>query len=72
MKLQADKLLTEQEVAEITGISRPSLRRWRRVGEGPPFLRLCGTIRYDPDDLRRWLRSSKREKEHAGDRRAEE
>ncbi len=57
--VELQKLLTEQEVASLTGISKPTLRRWRRLGSGPPFLRLGGLVRYDPAELRRWLKASR-------------
>jgi predicted DNA-binding transcriptional regulator AlpA len=55
------RLLREREVAPIVGSSVGSLRRWRRLGKGPPFKKL-GTdlgspVRYDADELSEWIAS---------------
>lgn len=53
----SDRLLTAQQVADLLGVHRNTLRNWEKRGEGPPMLRLCGgrVIRYDPEALAEWL-----------------
>ncbi len=51
------RLLTDREVAEITQMSVPWVRRQRLLNAGPPYRRLGGCIRYDPAELRVWLSS---------------
>lgn len=51
-------LLTEVDVHNYTGMSRPTLRRWRSEGsQGPKFIKLGAAVRYPKDSLRAWLDS---------------
>lgn len=50
-------LLTEHDVARITGLSLASVRRWRLIGQGPRFLKLGRAVRYRREDLSAWLKS---------------
>ena len=52
-----EQLLTDRDVARITGMSLAWVRRQRLVNGGPPYRRLGGCIRYDPAELRGWLAS---------------
>jgi len=52
-------LLTTQQAAERLTLSPASLKRFRSIGVGPIYLRLpSGAIRYEVNDLDRWLASS--------------
>jgi predicted DNA-binding transcriptional regulator AlpA len=69
VKIQAEKaaipapklsrLLNEEQVAEPTGLSLATLRRWRVLGTGPKFRKLGAgpksPVRYDPADLEAWI-----------------
>lgn len=50
------RLLPPAEVAETLGVSVRTLYAWRYAGEGPPALKLGKYVRYDADDLDRWLK----------------
>jgi hypothetical protein len=54
-----ERLWTEGEVAPLIMVSRQTLRRWRKCGKGPPFLKLGSEpgapVRYCPDDVATWL-----------------
>ena len=50
-----DELFPEQ-LAEILGASTRTLRRWRRMDEGPKFQRLHGEVFYRLGDVVSWLR----------------
>jgi len=50
-----EELLTEHDVARITGVSVATVRRWRMFGQGPKFLKLNSSVRYRPEDLKAWL-----------------
>jgi predicted DNA-binding transcriptional regulator AlpA len=50
-------LLSERDVAHITGLSLASVRRWRLVGQGPRYLKLGRAVRYQREDLAAWLKS---------------
>lgn len=52
-----EKLLTPEEVAEILGVPKGTLYKWRLVAEGPPAMRIGKHLRYRPADLDAWLRS---------------
>lgn len=51
-----DLLLTEQDAADYLGMSPGTLREWRSLGKGPPYLKLpTGTVRYRQEDLVEWV-----------------
>ena len=52
----APTVWTENEVADFLQVKNFTLRKWRREGGGPPFVR-CGErlIRYTPADVHAWL-----------------
>lgn len=52
-----DDLLTEREVADYTRLSEVTLRRRRRAGTGPAWVRLGRQYRYRRGDVRAWLAS---------------
>ncbi|MCA3746067.1 MAG: helix-turn-helix domain-containing protein [Phenylobacterium sp.] len=47
----SEHLLSTPTVAEITGLSQVTLRRWRTTGGGPQFVRLGRAVRYRSDDV---------------------
>lgn len=53
-------VLTENEAATLLQISPFALRKWRRLGYGPRFIR-CGArlVRYSTNDLGQWLEENK-------------
>lgn len=53
-------MLTEAQLAERLGLSRPTLRRWRRAGGGPTWLRLGARVLYPVAGLDAWLASRER------------
>ena len=49
------ELLTQRQVAERFAVSISLLRKWRREGGGPPFVRFGSRlVRYRPEDLEKW------------------
>lgn len=48
-------MMKEREVAELLRVTRQTLSRWRAEDQGPPFVKLEGSIRYPRADLDRWL-----------------
>jgi hypothetical protein len=61
--------LTEAQAAQIVGVSKGTLRRWRSAGEGPTWLKLGDTrgaaIRYDSEALHDWLVSRRKGRNQA-------
>lgn len=50
-----EPLLTPEEVASILGVAPSTVQRWRRLKQGPPFIRVGHrTVRYDRDTLEAW------------------
>jgi len=45
------ELLTEGEVATVLQCTKSALRRWRREGRGPRYVRVGRLIRYRQPDL---------------------
>ncbi len=60
MEIQ-ELLLTESETARRFGVSVGGLRKWRREGQGPNFIRLGRLIRYSVPDLEEWLIANRQE-----------
>jgi predicted DNA-binding transcriptional regulator AlpA len=52
-----EELLTEHDVARITGLSVASTRRWRLLRQGPKYLKIGAAVRYRPEDIAEWLES---------------
>ena len=43
-------LLTEKDVACITGLSLAKVRRWRLLRQGPKFIKIGAAVRYKPQE----------------------
>lgn len=46
--------LNTRETAEFLNLSEQTLANWRWRGCGPPYLKLNGAVRYDPETVRDW------------------
>ena len=64
------QLLTEKQVAAITAVPMGTLRRWRCVGDGPPFIKMGhgpkARVRYDAIDILAYVEAGKRYPIRAG------
>lgn len=52
------KLLTVNQVVEITGICRNTLASWRHAGTGPDFIKAegqKGRVFYKPEAIEKWI-----------------
>ncbi len=55
-----DAYLKEAEVADFTGFTRETLRRWRVINEGPPYHKVGPrAIRYLLSDILNWMSSNR-------------
>jgi predicted DNA-binding transcriptional regulator AlpA len=52
-----EALLTERDVARVTGLSVASVRRWRLLRQGPKYIKIGAAVRYRPEDISIWLES---------------
>ena len=48
-------LLTPNQVAAITGLSKETLAQWRSQRRGIPYLKIGRAVRYDPADVQQYL-----------------
>lgn len=49
-------LLTEDQAADLIGLTSRFLQARRHRGNGPPFVRISSRcVRYRPEDLREWI-----------------
>jgi excisionase family DNA binding protein len=48
-------LLTPEEVAVVTGLSRETLAQWRSQKRGIPYLKIGRAVRYDPSEVQAYL-----------------
>jgi len=53
-------LLNTTDAAAYVGASESSLNKWRIYGTGPRFLKIGSRVKYDLDELNRWLASRER------------
>jgi predicted DNA-binding transcriptional regulator AlpA len=49
--------MNEQQVAECLNMSTAVLRKWRRLGGGPKYLKIGRSVRYRREDVETWLSS---------------
>jgi hypothetical protein len=55
-RLSADRLLTPNDVAELTKLSLETLSQWRSQRRGIPYLKIArNCVRYRQVDLDQWL-----------------
>ena len=52
-------VLVERDAARYLGLSQSYLRKARRFGSGPPYLRCGRAVRYLVSDLSTWLHSKR-------------
>ncbi|MFP8905630.1 helix-turn-helix domain-containing protein [Streptomyces fenghuangensis] len=49
------RYLTPVDLAELLGVPVETVYQWRRKRIGPPGFRVGRHLRFDPDDVRRWV-----------------
>jgi predicted site-specific integrase-resolvase len=57
---QEQKLLTDKEAPDVVGVKRKTLQEWRRLGKGPPFIRVSNRCYYVYRDLLTFLETCPR------------
>lgn len=53
-------LVSPKRAAEILGRPEGTLRYWRSIGVGPPWIKLEGRVLYDEADLIEYIQRSRR------------
>lgn len=51
-------LHTEDEVSKILNCTKAALRRWRREGRGPRWVKMGRLVRYHPADIDSFIKFS--------------
>ena len=55
-----DRLLDQNELGNLIGVTGRHLANLRVTGDGPPFVKVGAAVRYDPADAMAWLKARKR------------
>jgi excisionase family DNA binding protein len=50
------RLLSAEQVAELTGLALDTLAQWRSQRRGIPYLKIGRAVRYDVSDVQAYLR----------------
>jgi len=59
MNIDTTKLLKEADVSKILNVKVTTLRRWRWSGDGPNFVKIGRSVRYDPIYLKEYIESGR-------------
>ena len=59
MRPAVEQLWTAEQTALYLQIPKATLYQWRYLGIGPKAGRVGRHLRYDPDDVKAWFRSSR-------------
>jgi len=52
---EIDEYLTVEEVAKLLKLGVPTLNKYRGEGGGPPFVLICGRVRYPRKQLNAYI-----------------
>ena len=52
-----EKLYSQNELREMTGLSDSTLERWRRLGVGPSYLKIGRSVRYAASSVETFFNS---------------
>lgn len=58
--MKTPQLLTSKQLAQMLSIPEGTLRSWRATGIGPVWHKLEGSVRYDVDDVSRYVERNRR------------
>ncbi len=56
-----DRLWSVKDVAAYLDIPVQTIYQWRTKGYGPPGVRMGKHVRFDPDEVRAWVKTLERE-----------
>jgi hypothetical protein len=56
---EISRLKSTDEAAELLGMSPHALRRWRREGRGPAFVKLSRAVKYEVRELLIFVEANK-------------
>lgn len=56
--------MTGRQTAEFLGVSRETVRLWRRMSRGPAYEKIGGRYFYDVRDVQSWLAKLNKDNHH--------
>ena len=59
-KPEQASLLDERQVASALSLSVASVRRWRLLRQGPPYVKIGSAVRYERRELLEWVARQRR------------
>jgi DNA-binding transcriptional MerR regulator len=54
------RLLTTKSLSEMISVPEGTVRYWRKVGLGPPWIKFEGSIRYAEEDVLEYIDRNRR------------
>lgn len=54
-RVELPALLNEKQLAAWLNVAPQTVRQWRYRHEGPPSVKVGGSVRYQRDDVEQWL-----------------
>lgn len=64
----ASQLLSVEQLAELLQVPLSTIYQWRHRGVGPKPIRVGRYLRFDPEDVARWLETRKAASVNGADR----
>ena len=60
--LNTAQLLREKDAAALLAVAPKTMRSWRTAGgqRGPPYIKICGAVRYEVSDLLVFIQTRRR------------
>ena len=49
------RLITPKQLADLVGVAVSTLKKWRSIGCGPPWVRIGRRIFYDLAEVEKWI-----------------
>ena len=59
MELQMSPVVSDDRAAEVMGVAVQTLRNWRHQGRGPAYLKIGRSVRYQLEDLKRFMENKR-------------
>lgn len=66
MDEQPEPMMTTAQVARWLAIPVGTVHRWQRTGDGPPSMRVGKHLRFDPQEVREWMREQAEKRRATG------
>jgi predicted DNA-binding transcriptional regulator AlpA len=54
-KVMPNRFFSEKELQILLGVTVKTIQRWRMLGIGPPYRKLCGSVRYGLSEVEAWI-----------------